>query len=104
VPAKELYQDLAALKEASPDLHAEIYDMVAASDLVLTELTWSGTQTGEYFGIPATGNPVAHPGIVVRRLENGLIVESSEMWDDLTFLHSLGLSPSWDEIVDGAGE
>lgn len=104
VPTQVLYEDLAALKEANPDLHAEVNDMVAAGDLVITELTWSGTHTGEYFGIPATENPVAHPGIVVRRLENGLIVESWEMWDDLTFLNSLGLSPSWDEIVEGSGE
>lgn len=104
VPTQVLYEDLAALKEANPDLHAEIHEMVAAGNLVFTELTWSGTHTGEFFGITATGNPVAHPGIVVRRLENGLIVESWEMWDDLTFLNSLGLSPSWDEVVEGSGE
>ena len=99
-----LYEDLAALKVANPDLHAEIHDMFAAGDYVFTELTWSGTHTGEFFGIPATGNPVMHSGIVVRRLEDGKIVESWEMWDDLTFLNTLGLSPGWDEIVGGAEE
>jgi steroid delta-isomerase-like uncharacterized protein len=99
VPAQILYEDLAALKAANPDIHANIHEMVAAGDLVFTELTWSGTQTGEFFGIPATGNPVVHNGIVVRRLQDGLIVESWEMWDDLTFLNSLGLSPSWDELL-----
>ena len=104
VPTQLLYEDLAALKVANPDLHAEIHDMFAAGDYVFTELTWSGTHTGEFFGIPATGNPVMHSGIVVRRLEDGKIVESWEMWDDLTFLNTLGLSPGWDEIVGEAQE
>lgn len=101
VPTELLYEDLAAIKEANPDLHAEVHDMFAAGDYVFTELTWSGTHTGDFFGIPATDNPILHNGIVVRRLEDGLIVESWEMWDDLAFLNSLGLVGSWDEIVAG---
>lgn len=99
VPAQLLYEDLAALKAANPDIQAKIHNMTAAGDFVFTELTWHGTHNGEFFGIPATGNPVIHNGIVVRRLQDGLIVESWEIWDDLAFLHSLGLSPSWDELV-----
>lgn len=100
VPTELLYEDLAALKkEANPDLHAEIHSMFAAGDYVFTELTWAGTHTGDFFGIPATDNPILHNGIVVRRLEDGLIVESWEMWDDLAFLNSLGLVGSWDEII-----
>ena len=99
VPAQALRDDLAAIKTANPELHAEIKDMFADGNLVVTELTWTGTHAGELFGIPATGKTFMHNGIVVRRFENGKIVESWEMWDDLEFMHSLGLLPSWDEVV-----
>jgi steroid delta-isomerase-like uncharacterized protein len=99
VPAQALRDDLAAIKAANPDLHAEIKGMFAQGDIVVTELTWTATHTGDFFGIPATGKTVLHNGIVVRRLEAGKIVESWEMWDDLAFLNSIGYLPSWDEIV-----
>ena len=99
VSAQTLRDDLAALKEANPDLRAEIHDMFARGDIVVTELNWTATHTGDYFGVPATGKTTAHPGIVVRRLEDGKIVESWEMWDDLAFLHSVGYTSTWDEIV-----
>lgn len=102
VPTQALYEDLAAIKAGIPDLHAEIHSMAAAGDYVFTELTWAGTHTGDLFGIPATGNPIVHNGILVRRLADGKIVESWEIWDDLTLLSGLGLTPSWDEIVAGA--
>jgi steroid delta-isomerase-like uncharacterized protein len=99
VPAALLEEDLAAIKAANPDLHAVVHDMWAAGNYVFTELTWMGTHTGDLFGIPATNNPIVHNGIVVRRLEDGKIAESWEMWDDLTLLSELGLSPSWDEAT-----
>jgi steroid delta-isomerase-like uncharacterized protein len=104
VPAQVLRDDLAALKEANPDLRAEIHSIYASGDMVIAELTWTTTHTGDYFGISATGKTTLHPGIVVRRLEDGLIVESWEMWDDLAFFNSLGYVPSWDELVAGSAE
>lgn len=99
VPTQVLYEDLKALKAANPDLHAEIHAIFAQGDLVITELTWTTTHTGDYFGIPATGKTSSHPGIVVRRLAEGKIIESWEMFDDLSFLQSLGYLPTWDEII-----
>jgi predicted ester cyclase len=99
VETKLLYEDLAALKQGNPDLHAEVKDMFAAGDIVVTELAWISTQTGDYFGIPPTGKTSIHNGIVVRRLENGLIVESWEIWDDLVFLQSIGYLSDWDTII-----
>lgn len=100
VPAQALYEDLAAVKAGNPDLHAEIFSIIGMGDYVFTELAWTGTHTGEIFGMAATDNPYLHPGIVVRRLENGLVVESWEVWDDLTLMNGLGFTPSWDDIVN----
>src|SRR5687768_16344828 len=71
VPAQLLRDALAALKQANPDLRAEIHAIFAAGDLVVTALTWTTTHTGDYFGIPATGKTTLHSGIVVRRLAKG---------------------------------
>lgn len=94
--------DLAAIRNANPDLHAEIQDMYASGDLVVTQLTWRATHTGDFFGIPATGNPVVHNGVVVRRLQDGKVVESWETFDDFEFLRNLGFVPSWDEVIANA--
>ena len=99
VPAAELTADLTALKTANPDLQAVIHSNIAAGDYVFTELTWTTTHTGDYFGIPATGKTSLHPGIVVRRFQDGKIAESWEMFDDLAFLNSLGYLPDWDTII-----
>lgn len=103
VPAQALRDDLAAIKSANPDLHAVVHTMSAAGNYVFTELTWSGTHTGEFFDIAASGKPIVHNGIVVRRLEDGKIVESWEIWDDLALLQNLGFLPAWDEIIASGG-
>jgi steroid delta-isomerase-like uncharacterized protein len=99
VPTQVLRDDLAAIKAANPDLRAEVHSIFGAGNLVVTELTWTATHTGDFFGIPATGKTAMHHGIVARRLENGKIVESWEVFDDLGFLQSLGYLPSWDDII-----
>lgn len=99
VPTQILRDDLDAIKKANPDLRAEIHSMIARDDMVFTELTWTATHTGDFFGIPATEETVQHNGIVVRRLEGGKIVESWEMWDDLVLLQSIGYLPTWEDLV-----
>lgn len=99
VPTQLLADDLAALKAANPDLRAVVHDLFAAGDLVIANITWTTTHTGDYFGLPATGRTSLHNGLVVRRLEDGKIVESWEMFDDLAFLHSLGYTGDWDAIT-----
>ncbi len=76
VPTQLLADDLATLKAANPDLRAVVHDLFAAGDLVIANITWTTTHTGDYFGIPATGRTSLHNGLVLRRLENGKIVES----------------------------
>lgn len=92
-------EDLAAIRNANPDLHVEIQEMYASGDLVVTQLTWRATHTGDFFGIPSTGNQVVHNGVVVRRLQDGKVMASWETFDDFEFLHSMGILPAWDEVL-----
>jgi len=50
-----------------------------------------GTHEGEFRGIPATGNKVEVSGIMMTRIENGIIVEDKEEADMLGFMQQLGM-------------
>jgi predicted ester cyclase len=46
----------AAFRRAVPNLHAQVHDMLADGDTVVTRKTFHGTHTGEFLGLPRTGN------------------------------------------------
>jgi predicted ester cyclase len=46
---------LGAIRTGFPDHDAEVIHMVAGDDLVATYKTFTGTHTGDFFGIPPTG-------------------------------------------------
>ncbi len=58
---------------ASPDSRFTIDDMIAEGDQVVTNKTFTGTHTGEFTGIPATGNKVTLQFVDIMRVRNGRI-------------------------------
>jgi predicted ester cyclase len=64
-----------ALRTAFPDLTVAIDDMLAEGDKVVTRQTFSGTHSGEWLGVPATGRRVRWAVIDIVRLENGQLVD-----------------------------
>ena len=97
--AAQVQHEFAALKQANPNLQPFVHSIFAQGDLAVVELTWLGTHTGEYAGIPATGRTIVRDGLVVYRLHADKIVETWEIWDDLGFLQSVGYLSSWNDIV-----
>jgi len=81
---------------AAPDAYHVLDDMVAEGDKVVTRLTAYGTQTGELFGIPPTGQRVVMTGIAIHRIADGKIVEHWHEIDMLAGLQQLGVVPSPD--------
>ena len=59
-------------RAAAPDLTATVEDLIAEGDRGVARVTFSGTQTGELFGIPATGKQFRFQTIDIVRFENGL--------------------------------
>jgi predicted ester cyclase len=49
----------AAFRRAVPDLHAQVHDMLADGDKVVTRKTLHGTHTGGFMGLPPTGNAIS---------------------------------------------
>jgi steroid delta-isomerase-like uncharacterized protein len=63
------------MKQAFPDLQAQIEDVVAADDRVALRLRFRGTHSGDFLGIPATGRPVEYVSHEFYRVADGLIAE-----------------------------
>jgi steroid delta-isomerase-like uncharacterized protein len=63
------------MRHAFPDLEAHVEDIFAAGDRVAVRLTFRGTHTGEFLGIPATGRTIRYVSHEFYRVADGLIAE-----------------------------
>jgi len=77
-----------------PDYQTIIDDLVAEGDKVAVRITMSGTHTGSFMGIPATGKHVSFTGMYMARIVDGKIVEHWGEEDGVSLLQQLGLLSS----------
>jgi hypothetical protein len=70
-----------------------INDIFGQGDKLVKYWTFKGTHTGEFFGIPASGNSINLQGATIIRMENGRIAEEQDFYDNLEFSQQLGLIP-----------
>jgi predicted ester cyclase len=73
-----------------PDYQTVIDDLFAEGDKVAARISMSGTNTGSFMGIPATGKHVSFTGIYIARIANGKIVEHWGEEDSVSLLQQLG--------------
>src|ERR1041385_1511962 len=74
-----------------PDYQTVIDDLIAEGDKVVARITMSGTHTGNFMGIPATGTRVVFTGIYIARIADGKIVEHWGEEDGVSLLAQLGI-------------
>jgi len=79
---------------AFPDLHATIDVLVAEGDLVVGRMTNTGTHTGDFMGIPATGKKVSFTETHIVRIADGKAVEHWGNQDDMGMMQPLGVIPA----------
>jgi steroid delta-isomerase-like uncharacterized protein len=84
----------AMLRSAFPDFRATIDDMVAEGDKVVVRQTWSGTQQGEFLGVPPTGKSVSFGVIDIVRFAGGKAVEHWGVMDAMGMMQQLGAIPT----------
>jgi steroid delta-isomerase-like uncharacterized protein len=89
-----LKNTLRTMRSAFPDIVFSIQEQVTESDKVASRFEWTGTHTGEFLGIPATGRSVRVWGIVIDRLVNGRIKDTRIIMDTLGMMSQLGVLPS----------
>jgi steroid delta-isomerase-like uncharacterized protein len=76
------------------DPHFTIEDVIAEDDRVVVRWTNSGTNVGDFLGMPATGRPFTIAGIDIYRVEDGKLAEHWHVVDMLAQLQQLGYFPA----------
>jgi steroid delta-isomerase-like uncharacterized protein len=74
---EDLAAQVIAHRTAFPDWTEEIEDLIADGDRIAVRFTSRGTNLGDFFGNPPTGNTVEISEVVVFKFMNGKI---SEQW------------------------
>ena len=92
VHSLEAFQEFVAqAREAVPDLRKEIDDSIATDGKVTIRYTMTGTQKGEFKGIPPTGESIEIAGVAIYRIEDGTLTEAWIVSDFLRALKQLGV-------------
>ena len=87
---KELKAGVAPIRDAFPDIHLTLDDIVAEGDKVAIRNTVSGTHKGPVVGIAATGKGATWTGMSFYRLVAGKITEDWALGDYLGILQQIG--------------
>jgi len=79
---------------AFADLRFEVEDVLPSGDKVVARFRATGTQTGEFMGMPPTGRSVDVGGIdIIRFGEDGLAHEHWGLFDAMAMMQQLGAIP-----------
>jgi steroid delta-isomerase-like uncharacterized protein len=86
-------QAVSRWREAFPDLHMSIDDLISEGEKVSYRWTARGTHQGEFLGIAPSGKQMTTTGIVIERLTNGKFTEGWTSSDTLGLMRQLGGIP-----------
>lgn len=81
---------LGAIRAGFPDHDAKVVHMVAEGDLVATYKTFTGTNTGSFFGAPPTGKTATIRVMDFVRYRDGKITEHWNIVDMAGLMQQLG--------------
>jgi steroid delta-isomerase-like uncharacterized protein len=80
---------------AFPDLRMEVLDLLDCGDKTVARVKATGTQDGEFMGMPASGRRVEIDLIDIMRFDDaGLVTEHWGVMDMLAMLQQLGAIPA----------
>jgi steroid delta-isomerase-like uncharacterized protein len=81
-----------SFRQALPDWHSDVEQLIAEDDVVVERFTARGTHTGiSLMGVPANGRTIVLAGINMFRVSDGRIVERWGRLDEVGLLRQLGL-------------
>ena len=73
-----------------PDLHSTVLDTISEGNKVVLRWQIEGTHTGEFLGVPPSGNNITLDVTEIFRVENGQLVEAWDQWDRLGLMQQIG--------------
>ena len=81
-------------RAAFPDLRMEVQDLLVSGDKAVARVRATGTQNGEFMGMPASGKSVDVQLIDITRFgDDGLAREHWGVFDALSMMQQLGAVP-----------
>jgi steroid delta-isomerase-like uncharacterized protein len=81
-------------RTAFPDMRMEPQDMLPSGDKVVIRMECTGTNLGEFMGMPATGKAISVDGIDIMRFgDDGLCHEHWGVFDAMSMMQQLGVVP-----------
>ncbi len=79
---------------AFPDLKATLLSVATQGDRTFAHFHMTGTNTGAFMGMPATGKAIDIEGVDVMRFEGGKAVEHWGYVEEMKMMQQLGLMPA----------
>ena len=76
-----------------------IVDIFGQHDKLVKYWNFKGTNTGEFFGMPPTGNKVDIDGVTLVKMKNGKIAQEQDFMDNMAFMQQLGIVSSPDNMA-----
>ncbi len=73
---------------------AQVKSVVASGEWAAAVWDFSGTQKGDFPGIPATGKSFSVRGVSILQVRNGKVRSRTDYWDSATMLRQLGVIPT----------
>ncbi len=81
------------MRGAMPDVQWSADEFIAEGDKVMIRFTMTGTNTGAFMGMPATGRAVKVTAMNIYQLKDGRIIREHGLPDIFTMLTQLGAIP-----------
>jgi steroid delta-isomerase-like uncharacterized protein len=94
-PTKAGVKDFFRMQRAAfPDMRMDVQDVIASGDKVVARVRYTGTHSGEFMGMPATGKSVDVQLIDIFLLGgDGLVHQHWGVLDALAMMQQLGAVP-----------
>jgi predicted ester cyclase/ketosteroid isomerase-like protein len=83
--------------DAFPDGHMTMDDIITEGEMSTIRMTFRGTQTGEFYGVPASNKPVEVTSIGIDRVVGGKIAEGWGELNMLGMMQQMGAIPGPDQ-------
>jgi steroid delta-isomerase-like uncharacterized protein len=91
---QQIAKYVAEVRTAFPDFKLEIKRRVAEGDHMVSHWTVTGTQKGEFLGIPPTGRRIEISGMALVHVKDGKVLSERVYFDRLGMLEQLGVAPA----------
>ncbi|MDO7171493.1 ester cyclase [Mariniflexile sp. AS56] len=84
------------------DIKFTVVNIFGQNDNIVKHWNFKGTHTGDFFGIPATGNTVNIDGVTLVKMKDGKIAEEQDFMDSTVFMQQLGIAsaPGNTEVIN----